>query len=232
MNKCLLWEKAMSRARRDSVSIRCWHAHISVMDSPLEHVTSSLPPQGSMATSVVHFSLWGILHGINGETSWCFGDCGIWNKLVILLLYRSTHQYCWAHCCWYSVAQSCPAPCDPMSCSTPGFPVLRHLPQLAQTHVHWGSDAIQPSHPLSSPSPPALNLYQHQGLFKWVSSSHEVAKVLEFQLQHQSFQWTPRADLLQDGLVVSPCSPRDSQESSPTPQFKSINSSFSTQLSL
>ena len=154
MNKCLLWEKAMSRARRDSVSIRCWHAHISVMDSPLEHVTSSLPPQGSMATSVVHFSLWGILHGINGETSWCFGDCGIWNKLVILLLYRSTHQYCWAHCCWYSVAQSCPAPCDPMSCSTPGFPVLRHLPQLAQTHVHWGSDAIQPSRPLSSPSPP------------------------------------------------------------------------------
>ena len=82
-----------------------------------------------------------------------------------------------------------------------------------KTHVHWVSDAIQPSHPLSSP-PPALNLSQHQGLFQGVSSSHQVAKVLEFQLQHQSFQWTPRTDRLQDGLVGSPCSPRDSQESS------------------
>ena len=84
-------------------------------------------------------------------------------------------------------------------------------------------DAIQPSHPLLTPSPPALNPSQHQGLFQWVSSSHEVMKVLEFQLQHQSFQWTPRTDLCQDGLVGSPCSPRDCQESSPTPQFKSIN---------
>ena len=95
-----------------------------------------------------------------------------------------------------SVAQSCPALCDPMDCSTPGFPVHHQLPELAQTHVHWVSDAIQPSHPLSSPSSPTLNLSQHQGLFKWVSSSHQVAKVLEFQLQHQSFQWTPRADFL------------------------------------
>ena len=86
-------------------------------------------------------------------------------------------------------------------------------------------DAIQPSHPLLSPSPPALNLSQHQGLFKWVSSLHQVAKVLEFQLQHQSFQWTPRTDLLYNGLVGSPYSSRDSQESSPTPQFKSINAS-------
>ena len=96
--------------------------------------------------------------------------------------------------------------------------------QLAQTHVHWVSDAIQPSLPLSSPSPPAFNLSQHQGLFKWVSSSHQVAKVLKFQLQYQSFQWTPRTDFLWDGLVGPPCSPRDSEESSPTPQFKSINS--------
>ena len=85
-------------------------------------------------------------------------------------------------------------------------------------------DAFQPSHPLLSPSPPALNPSQHQGLFKWVSSLHQVVKVLEFQLQHQSYQWTPRTDL-QNGLVGSPCSPRDSQEPSPTPQFKSINSS-------
>ena len=84
-------------------------------------------------------------------------------------------------------------------------------------------DVIQPSYPLSAPSTPALNLSQHQSLFKWVSSSHQVAKVLEFQLQHQSFQWTPRTDLPQDGLVGSPCSP-NSQESSPIPQFKSIKS--------
>ena len=86
-------------------------------------------------------------------------------------------------------------------------------------------DAIQPSHPLTSPFPPALNHSQHQGLFKWVSFSHQVARVLEFQLQHQSFQWTPRTDLLLDGLVGSPFSPRGSQEYSPTPQFKGINSS-------
>ena len=84
----------------------------------------------------------------------------------------------------------------PMNGSMPGLPVHHQLPESTQTHVHWVGDAIQPSHPLSSPSPPALNLSQHQGLFKWVSSSHEVAKVLEFQLQHQSFQWTPRTDLL------------------------------------
>ena len=91
--------------------------------------------------------------------------------------------------------------------------------------IHRVSDAIQPSHPLLSPSPPAPNRSQHQSLFQWVNSSHEVAKVLEFLLQHQSFKRTPRADLLQNGLVGSPCSPRDSKQSSPTPQFKSINSS-------
>ena len=121
-----------------------------------------------------------------------------------------------------SVAQSCPTLCDPMDCSTPGLPVYHQLPEFTQTHVHWVSDAIQPSHPLSYPSPPAFDLSQHQSLFKWVSSSYQVAKVLEFQLQHQSFQWTPRTDLPQDGLVGSPCSP-NSQESSPIPQFKSIN---------
>ena len=93
-----------------------------------------------------------------------------------------------------SVAQSCTTLCDPVDYSTPGFPVHHQFPEFTQTHVHWISDAIQPSHPLSSPSPPALNLSQHQGLFKWVSSSHQVAKVLEFQLQHQSFQWIFRTD--------------------------------------
>ena len=112
---------------------------------------------------------------------------------------------------------------DPMNSSTLGVPVHHQLAESTQTHVHWVGDAIQPSHPLSSPSPPALNLSQHQGLFQWVSSSHQVAKVLEFQLQHQSFQWIPGTNLLYNELVGSPCSPRDSQESSPTPQFKSIN---------
>ena len=98
------------------------------------------------------------------------------------------------YCC--SVAQSYPTLGNPPDCSTPGCPVLHHLPELAQTHVHWVADAIQPSHPLFSPSSPALNLSQHQGLFKWVRSSHQVAKVLELQLQHHSFQWTPRTDLL------------------------------------
>ena len=95
-----------------------------------------------------------------------------------------------------SVAQLCLTLCDPMKRSTPGLPVYHQLPEFTQTHVHWVGDDIQPSHPLSSPSPPAPNPSQHQGLFQWVKSSHEVAKVLEFQLQHQSFQWTPRTDLL------------------------------------
>ena len=112
-----------------------------------------------------------------------------------------------------------------MDCSTLGLPVHHQLPEFTQTHVHRVGDAIQPSHPLSSPSPPTFNLSQHQGLFQRVSSLHQVAKVLELQLQHQSFQWIFRTDFLQDGLVGSPCSPRDSQESSPIPQFKGINSS-------
>ena len=81
-----------------------------------------------------------------------------------------------------SVAQSCPTLCDPMNRSTPGLPVHHQLPEFTQTHIHQVGDAIQPPHSLSSPSPPALNLSQHQGLFQWVSSSHEVARVLEFQL--------------------------------------------------
>ena len=122
-----------------------------------------------------------------------------------------------------SVAQSCLTLCNPMNHSTPGLPVHHQLLEFTQIHVHRVGDTIQPSHSLSSPSPPAPNPSQHQRLFQWVNSSHEVAKVLEFQLQHQSSQWTPRTDLLWDGVVGSPCSPKDSQESSPTPQFKSIN---------
>ena len=93
----------------------------------------------------------------------------------------------------YSVMSNSATPWD---CSMPGLPLHLQLPELAQTHVHWVGDVIKPSHPLSSPSPPGFNLSQHQGLFQWVSSSHQVDKVLGFQLQHQSFQWTFRTDFL------------------------------------
>ena len=102
-----------------------------------------------------------------------------------------------------SVTWLCPALCDPVDCSTPGFPVHYQLLEPTQTYVHWAGDAIQLSHPLSSPSPhlsspspPAFNLSQQQGLFQWVNSSHQMAKVLKFQLQHQSCQWIFRTDFL------------------------------------
>ena len=95
-----------------------------------------------------------------------------------------------------SVTLSCPTLCDPMNRSMPGFPVHHQLPEFTQTNVHWVGNVIQPSHPLSSPSPPPFNLSQHQGLFKWVSSLHQVAKVLEFQLRMDWF------DLLADQGTV------------------------------
>ena len=119
---------------------------------------------------------------------------------------------CTLKCCSCSVAQLCLSLCNPMDCSTPGFPVLHCLPEFAHTHVHWVGDVIQPSHPLSSPSPPALNLTQHQSLLQWVSCLHQVAKVLELQPQPQFFQWIFRVDFLYDWLVWSPCCPRDSLE--------------------
>ena len=122
-----------------------------------------------------------------------------------------------------SVTQLCPIICDPMDGRTPGLPVLHHFLELAQTHV-WVGDAIQPSCPLSFLSLHTCNLSWHQGLFQWVGSSHQMAKVLELQVQHQSLKWIFRTDFLQDWLVWSPCSPSDSQEPSPTPQFKSISS--------
>ena len=123
------------------------------------------------------------------------------------------------------VAKSCLILCDPMDCSMPDFPALHHLLEFAQL---MSIKSVMPSNHLilcHSLLFPTFNLSQHQGLFRWVCLSHQMAKVLEFQIQHQAFQWIFRTDLLQDGLVGSPCSPRDSQESSPTPQFKSINSS-------
>ena len=127
------------------------------------------------------------------------------------------------YCCL--VPKSCLTLCDPTDCSTPGFTVLHSLPELAQIHVHWVNNAIQPSHPLLSPSPPVFNLSQHQGLFQWVSSlpsdgqnigASASASVLPMNVQ----DWFPL-----DGLVGSSYCPRDSQVFSPVPQFKSINSS-------
>ena len=122
-----------------------------------------------------------------------------------------------------------------MNCNTPGFPAHHQLPEFIQTYVHWVSDTIQPSHPLSSPSPLTFNLSQHQGLFQWVSSSHQVAKALEFQLHHQSFQWTFRTgnsfrmDSL-DLLAVQETLKNHSSWLSFEPQFKSINSSVLSSL--
>ena len=139
--------------------------------------------------------------------------------LMVLSFYKE--DFFWRLVQFSSVTQSCLTLCNPMDCSTPGFPVHHQLPEIAQTHGHRVSDAIQESHPLPSPSLPAFNLFKHQGLFQWASSLHQVAKVLKFELQHWSFQWIVTIDFLQDWF---PCSPRDLQESSPTPQFKSIDS--------
>ena len=108
---------------------------------------------------------------------------------IFASLFITDIQFC-------SVTQSCPTLCDPMDCNMPDFPVHHQLIEHAQTHVCQVSDTIQSSHLLTSPSPPAFNLSLHQGLFYWISSLHQVAKVLELQLQHQSFHWIFRIDFL------------------------------------
>ena len=125
--------------------------------------------------------------------------------------------------CCFPVTKSRPTLCNPMNYWMPGSSVLHYLQEFAQTHAHWFSDAIQPSHPLLSPIPLALNLFQHRDLFQWVGSYHQVAKLLELQLQQQSFQmntlgWFPL------GLTGLTLKSKDAQESS-LAQFESINSS-------
>ena len=117
--------------------------------------------------------------GILMANMWKQPKCPSTKEWIKMWLYIYTMGYSIQ---FSSVAQLCPTLCDPMNCSTPRLPVHHQLPEVTQTHVHRVSDAIQPSHPLSSPSPPAPNPSQHQSLFQWVNSSHEVAKVLEFQL--------------------------------------------------
>ena len=121
-----------------------------------------------------------------------------------------------------SVAQLCPTLCDPMDCGTPGLPIHHQLPEFIHTHVRWVGGAMQPSHLLLSPSP-SLNLSQYQGLFKWVSSSHQVATVLEFQLQHQSIsEYSRLISFRMDWLHL--LAVQGTLKGLPTPQFKSINS--------
>ena len=133
--------------------------------------------------------------------------CGSWRKVFKMYIEEQLAEDKGCTCAkktggnkfiWFSSVQSlsCVWLCDSMDCSRPAFPVHHQLPELAQTHVHRVSDVIQPSHPLLFPSLPAFNLSQHQGLFQWVSSLHQVAKVLKLQLQHQSFQWIFRIDFL------------------------------------
>ena len=130
-----------------------------------------------------------------------------WNShMYILMVVYLTSQLSWhfravglkvwsmIHCC--SVTRLCPAPCDPMDYSTPGFPVFHYLLEFAQINVHWVGDAIQSSHPLLPTSPPALDLSQQQGLFQWVGSSNQVARILALQLQYQYFQRVFRVDFL------------------------------------
>ena len=148
--------------------------------------------------------------------------CSLWLLWITLLCYEQSY----AHFC-FSSGQSLSRvrlSATPWTVACQASLSHHQLPELAETSVHLVGDAIQPSHPLASPSPPVFILSQHQGLSQWVSSSHQVATVLEFQLQHQSFQWIFRTDFLYDGVVWSPCCPRDSPESSSTPQFKSLNS--------
>ena len=179
-----------------------------------------------------HAAVHGVTKGLTWLSDWTELDWtsnvvyqAVNSRAMVQWQERAEFLFCSKGVQFSSVAQSCLTLCYPMDCSMPCFPVHHQLLELAQTHVHWVSDAIQPSLPLSCPSPPASSLSQQQGLFKWVSSSHQVARVLEFLLQHQSFQWIFRTDFLSNWQVGSSCSPRDSQESSPTPQFKSINSS-------
>ena len=155
----------------------------------------------------------------------CFQDCMKHSPTGYILVHKTnlkkSQSVFFDYCCC-SVAKSCPTLCGPMDCSMPGCRVLHYLPEFAQTHVHWVNDATQPFHLPLPASLPALNLSRHNGPFQLVGSLHQVAKVLELQLQYQSFPWIFRIDFLYDWLVWSSCCPRDSQEFSPSPQFKSI----------
>ena len=171
---------------------------------------------------VIKLTCWNWL--LESETCWIF---------VLITFFRIFSNsrcylqlYCPCKCCQpiSSVAQLCAALCDPMDCSTPGFPVLHYLPEFAHTHVHQVGDAIQPSHPTISSSVAPFFSYPQSFPASGTLPMSQVARVMEFQVQHQSFQCIFRVDSLWDWLVGSPCSPRDSRTST-EPRFESISSS-------
>ena len=170
----------------------CWGC-VSHPQAPPSCVPPRGPRRAPEGLSCLSLSLRSSFLPGQVSSSWEFDQCSslrgfAWRK-VRSLASPPFHCSC---CC--SVAKSCPTLCDTMDGSTPGLSVHHPLLKLAQTRVHWVSDAIQPSPSLSSPSPPTFNLSQHRGLFQWVSCSHQGAKGLELPLQHQSFQWIFRVD--------------------------------------
>ena len=178
VNVITLWTPCSSPACSASVSYTCpGRAGLPLPCPMIVYVHIHCEPSSRLYTLPQALCL---IHLLISNTECCLVHC-----------FNSVSMYC----CCCSVTKSCPPLCDPMDCR-PGFPVLHHLPEFAQTHAHWVSDAIQPSGPLLPPSPFAFNLSQRLGLFQWVSFSHQVAKVLELQFQHQSFQWIFRVDFL------------------------------------
>ena len=160
-----------------------WNSSYSMLRTPISKDELNRFPLKNSSTAISELGPSVCLQAGTSRFAWCLaeGEAGGWTACVSGLS---------------SVAQ-CLTLCNPMDCGTPGFPVhLQQLLEFTQTHVQRVGNAIQPSHPLLSPSPPTFNLSQHQGLFQWVSSSHQVAKILEFQFQHQSFQWIFRTDFL------------------------------------
>ena len=167
---------------------KVWKAAVQFSSSAL----STQPPIQS-PSSADAFSIYDMIQICTSQGY----SSGIFDNFLVLISHAQANPkilYKWLVLILFSC--SVMSICDPMDCSTPGFPVHHHLPELAENHVHWVSDAIQPSHPLSPLSPPVLNLSHHQSLFQWVSFLHQVIKVLELQLQHQSFQWIFRFDFL------------------------------------
>ena len=168
---------------------------IKSMSPALTDRSLTIGPQGKSPSLPFYYSYFFLYHE---DIYFIFKTVSNLNILVILAVRRKRGKDIITNILQFSsVAQSSPTLCDPMNHSTPGLPLHHQLPEFTQTHAQRVGDVIQPSHPLSVvPSPPAPNPSKHQSLFQWVNSLHEVAKVLEFQLQHQSFQWTPRTDLL------------------------------------